>query len=208
MGIVMMVIALSLTIVHPLTCLALVFVLVVWFWWEIQAMVGAMHLNTLVIAEVVIVTLGGSLAVWMRFESLRVFLATLLAVVATDTFASVGGKLFGRRVIARGFSRYSPSKSWEGAAIGLVAGAAVFALVLWGDWVGWWFGLALGAGVATIAILGDLLQSAMKRSMLLKDTASSLGAHGGISERADSQTAGFILVAVVWFATAWAPALV
>ncbi|MCV3743640.1 phosphatidate cytidylyltransferase [Ureaplasma sp. ES3154-GEN] len=52
----------------------------------------------------------------------------LLLVILSDTFAYVGGKVFGKRKI---FPKYSPNKTWEGFAIGLsVATVIILGLIL------------------------------------------------------------------------------
>lgn len=106
-------------------------------------------------------------------------------VWGSDTAAYCVGRSIGRRPLA---PRVSPKKTVEGA-IGGVLGAMIAAFVAraWfmnrltvGDCL--FLGLALG----TIGILGDLVESMLKRGAGLKDSASLVPGHGGILDRMDS----------------------
>jgi phosphatidate cytidylyltransferase len=110
---------------------------------------------------------------------------TLVVLVAcNDTFAYIFGVLFGRHRLA---PHISPKKTWEGLIGSLVAtttGAAlIFHFVFHKHW---WLGLLLGLmGVAT-ATAGDLIESAIKRDLNIKDMGSLLPGHGGVLDRIDS----------------------
>ena len=106
--------------------------------------------------------------------------------IATDTGAYAIGKWLGRHPLA---PRISPGKTREGAIGGFVAGAvAGVALPLA-------FGLDIEAPtIAAIALLlpiaaeaGDLLESALKRRIGVKDSSGLLPGHGGLLDRMDSQ---------------------
>jgi phosphatidate cytidylyltransferase len=109
----------------------------------------------------------------------------LLSTFAVDTGAYAVGRAIGRHRMA---PRISPGKTWEGAVGGYAAGvAAVFALNAAFD---------TGVSAATLAffaapmplaaILGDLLESWMKRRMGVKDASGLLPGHGGFLDRLDS----------------------
>ena len=115
------------------------------------------------------------------------WLVLLLGVtIATDTGAYAIGRWLGRHPLA---PRISPGKTREGAIGGFLAGA-VAGVVL---------PLALGldaeaATIAAIAVLlpiaaqaGDLLESALKRRIGVKDSSGVLPGHGGLLDRMDSQ---------------------
>lgn len=108
----------------------------------------------------------------------------LLCVVGNDTGGYVVGVLFGRVPLA---PKLSPKKTREG-----LAGSAIFAMgVGVAMCVGilhapWWVGLVLGAVIVVFATAGDLIESAIKRDVGIKDMSSILPGHGGIMDRLDS----------------------
>lgn len=101
----------------------------------------------------------------------------------TDGFALIGGRLFGRTKLAPAIS---PGKTVEGTVIGISSGITI-ALVL-GILV---FGLPAGRVlpaalvVALLTVLGDLLESWLKRKYQVKDSSSLLPGHGGVLDRID-----------------------
>jgi phosphatidate cytidylyltransferase len=115
--------------------------------------------------------------------ALRV-IATLAAVVLSDTGGYVTGVFFGKRPMARSVS---PKKSWEGLAGSLLAtavGSAVLLFLLLD--VAWWWGLVFGVAVSAAAVLGDLAESLIKRDLGIKDMSQLLPGHGGLMDRLDS----------------------
>ena len=130
---------------------------------------------------------GGRLVIWF-----------LAAVAAGDIGAYFAGRRFGRTKLA---PSVSPGKTLEGAW-----GGGVTALG-WGVVGAWYFVGGLGAvvpwlgAVAVIfgaGILGDLFESAFKRSRGVKDSGAILPGHGGILDRVDAVLAAapaFALIA-------------
>ena len=115
------------------------------------------------------------------------WLVVLLGVtIATDTGAYAIGRWLGRHPLA---PRISPGKTREGAIAGFLAGAVAGVALP--------FALDLDAEVATIAAIavllpiaaqaGDLLESALKRRIGVKDSSGVLPGHGGLLDRMDSQ---------------------
>jgi phosphatidate cytidylyltransferase len=90
----------------------------------------------------------------------------------------------------------SPKKTWEGfagsVAAGLAAGGLCVTLLLHGHA---WQGLLTGAAAVCAAILGDLVESMIKRDLDVKDMGSLLPGHGGLFERLDSL---LMAAPVVW----------
>jgi phosphatidate cytidylyltransferase len=135
-------------------------------------------------------------------------LTFLFCVVwAGDIAALYVGRAWGRRKLA---PTLSPNKTWEGA----VASVAGSVLVAWGllelstmlaEWnfvklsyhgeVGYWLGLAVLVNVA--AQVGDLAESALKRSVGVKDSGSLLPGHGGVLDRIDAL---LLAAPVLWYA--------
>jgi len=108
-----------------------------------------------------------------------------LVTWANDTAAYYVGTLLGRHPMA---PVISPRKTWEGAVGGLLGSvAAAFACRAWfldslslNETV--WLGLMIGLA----APLGDLCESALKRSASVKDSGRFIPGHGGMLDRVDS----------------------
>jgi phosphatidate cytidylyltransferase len=120
---------------------------------------------------------------------------TLVVLVScNDTFAYFSGVLFGKHPLA---PHISPKKTWEGLIGALVAttvGALlVFHFVLHDHW---WLGAIIGVMGVITATCGDLIESAVKRDLQIKDMGSILPGHGGILDRVDSL---LFTAPAVWF---------
>ena len=142
-------------------------------------------------------------------EGTILLLFLFVCVWSGDIAALYIGKAFGRRKLA---PRLSPNKTWEGA-IASVVGSVVFGmgLIAGGNWLTarnssfsrlgtaepWWYFL-LGAILLNIAAqLGDLVESALKRGVGVKDSGKLLPGHGGILDRIDAL---LLAAPVLWFA--------
>lgn len=127
----------------------------------------------------------------------------VFAVIATVVFADIGGYaagvLFGKHLMAPAIS---PKKSWEGLGGSLVFGvaASVVAVVLLLD-KPWWVGVALGLLLVVTGVLGDLVESQVKRDLGIKDMGTLLPGHGGLMDRIDamlpSAVAGWIVLTLL-----------
>ena len=108
----------------------------------------------------------------------------VVLVSCNDTFAYIVGVLFGKHLLA---PTISPKKSWEGLIGSLVftpaGGALAFYFIMDMDW---WIGAVVGLMIVFTATCGDLIESAMKRDLQLKDMGSMLPGHGGMLDRLDS----------------------
>jgi len=115
---------------------------------------------------------------------IRVFIF-LAALSGNDTGALLVGMLIGRHKLA---PRISPKKTWEGAIGGILIGTGAAAGVSY--WLmkdeDWRIGVVVGAAVTIAAIFGDLVESAIKRDLGIKDMGNVLPGHGGILDRMDS----------------------
>ncbi|MFG3705074.1 phosphatidate cytidylyltransferase [Micromonospora sp. NPDC047670] len=111
-------------------------------------------------------------------------LATLVAVVLSDTGGYAAGVSFGKHPMA---PSVSPKKSWEGFGGSVTAAALGSALLLWllFDVAPWW-GALFGLAVSGAAVLGDLAESMIKRDLGVKDMSNLLPGHGGLMDRLDS----------------------
>ncbi len=128
-------------------------------------------------------------------------LLVVFVVAAADIGAYFTGRAFGKTKLA---FNVSPGKSWEG-----VAGGAVFALVLamafnalWGG--GHWAALLIiVVPTAFISVVGDLLESMVKRHRGVKDSSQLLPGHGGVLDRIDGLVAAIPVFALLYLFSAW-----
>jgi len=116
----------------------------------------------------------------------------MISVWANDSFAYLVGSRLGKHPMA---PRISPKKSWEGFFAGLVASILVWCLFPLIPGLGLSFFWAVIGGVASgiVGILGDLVESRIKRNSGFKDSSNLLPGHGGFLDRCDS----LIVVAAV-----------
>lgn len=145
--------------------------------------------------------------VYLRPDSAAAWsLLTILALIwIADIAAYFCGRTLGKHKLA---PTISPNKSWEGA-IGAVIFVAIYTFIL--QQQGWlpiklplWQTLLLALVLTTVSIIGDLLESLLKRSAGVKDSSQLLPGHGGVFDRVDSM----IAVLSVYAALRWLTALV
>jgi phosphatidate cytidylyltransferase len=120
----------------------------------------------------------------------------MLVVWATDTFAYFAGRMFGGPKLA---PILSPKKTWSGL-IGGMFGAALISSIYASFNLPGWLGLALvAAALAAIAQLGDIFESALKRTYAVKDSGYLIPGHGGVLDRVDGLVAAGLVAAVIGF---------
>ena len=155
---------------------------------------------------------GGMAALWLawlavaqaRVMGINFLLSVLLLVWVADIFAYAAGRMLGGRFTKNKLAAaISPGKSWEGVWGG-VAGVVVLALV----WA--WLersGVSVLSGslyarlwaqhgvlvmllgvvfLAAMSVVGDLVESLVKRSAGAKDSSGLLPGHGGVLDRVDA----------------------
>ena len=126
-------------------------------------------------------------------------LGVFLLIWASDVFAYFIGKNFGKNLIA---PLISPKKTWEGS-IGGIVGIILVAFsfnyfkvsLLFSEW------LIIGIIIWIFGTLGDFFESALKRSVGIKDSGTILPGHGGFLDRFDSMLFAVPVIALYfqWF---------
>ena len=133
--------------------------------------------------------IGGSAGLFTALRPLsggRELIIFLLVIVwANDIGAYYFGRALGRRKLAPSIS---PGKTVEGAAGGLVTGAAAAAAL--SVWIGGAFGGMLSLILVSLLLgifsqAGDLFESLVKRAAGAKDSGALIPGHGGILDRID-----------------------
>ena len=154
--------------------------------------------------------IGGVLALWTawlavvqaRNIGINFLLSVLVLVWVADVFAYFAGRTFGLKFTRNKLApSISPGKSWEGVWGGML-GVIVLALVWsWADRHygagvlsfysvlqsrGLWFLLLAAVFMAAMSVVGDLVESLIKRSVGVKDSSGLLPGHGGVLDRIDA----------------------
>jgi phosphatidate cytidylyltransferase len=143
-------------------------------------------------------------AAWLALAQARVisinFMLSVLCVVwMADVAAYAGGRSFGKRKLAPSIS---PGKSWEGVWSGIVGVLLLAAFWIWldgrfsVDGPSFFSRLLQAVGVPGLAlsllalcglsVVGDLIESLVKRAAGAKDSSRLLPGHGGVLDRVDA----------------------
>lgn len=123
----------------------------------------------------------------------RLLLFALAVTWAADTTAYFVGRAIGKHPLA---PHISPKKTWEGSIGGLVGSL----LIAWA--ARFFIPIAIPHLLAMATLgnvagqIGDLLESAYKRSAGVKDSGAMLPGHGGVLDRIDAQ---ILCIPVIWY---------
>ena len=126
-------------------------------------------------------------------------LISCLIIVSSDIGSYFFGKIFGKKSL----SPISPSKTVEGLIGGIFCsistGILFTYLFNWNNYL--IIGIVFGIIISLMALVGDLIESMMKRDAKLKDSGNLLPGHGGILDRIDSYifTPSLIYYVIVFF---------
>lgn len=138
--------------------------------------------------------------VYLRQQEYGAWLVLLLILVVAlaDSGGYFAGRRFGKHKLA---PAVSPGKTWEGflGGLGINLLLAIF-LSLALD-INWLLVFAVIVPTSLVSVLGDLLESMVKRHAGVKDSGNILPGHGGILDRVDGITAGAPIFALALLAT-------
>jgi phosphatidate cytidylyltransferase len=123
----------------------------------------------------------------------RLVLFTLVITWAADTGAYFVGRAVGKHPLA---PHISPKKTWEGSVGGLAGSLLVAYLFHWWLYIPVPHLLAMATLGNIAGQMGDLLESACKRSAGVKDSGGLLPGHGGVLDRIDAL---ILCIPVIWY---------
>lgn len=143
---------------------------------------------------------GGLGAFWIAIRlsgaplvSLTILVGIIAVTKITDASAYFAGKSMGRTKLCPSIS---PGKTVEGAVAGLLAGmiAAWLYFGLLVPWMEpsaavktfWWGPVVVGLLLGVVGLIGDLIESVVKRSVGAKDSGNLLPGLGGVWDVTDS----------------------
>src|SRR6266481_1962872 len=160
--------------------------LTVFILWTKRPLIEALPAAVISSSALLLVAFPLSFAVRLHgfpYDGPRLLLFALVITWAGDTAAYFVGRAMGKHPLA---PHISPKKTWEGS-VGSMVGSL---LVAWA--FSYWIRIPLGHLVAMAVIgnlagqMGDLLESAYKRSAGVKDSGGLLPGHGGVLDRIDA----------------------
>lgn len=152
---------------------------------------------------------------WVGFMHLKqqpysslLIIFVMLIVWGADIGAYFSGKRWGNTKLA---PKVSPGKSWAGfwgglvttLIIGITCGIGVDHFIrplTSNDWISL---LSITVLTMVISVLGDLVESMMKRYRGIKDSSSLLPGHGGVLDRIDSMAAAVPVFAFMMMLMGW-----
>ena len=140
--------------------------------------------------------------VYVRFQPQGAWLVVMIAaiVASADIGGYFTGRKFGKRKLAQAVS---PGKTLEGFAGGLVSNLILGAIIAYLSGSNICLLLAIVIPTSLFSVLGDLLESMVKRHAGVKDSGVILPGHGGILDRVDSITAAAPVFALALLASGW-----
>ena len=180
--------------------LSIALLALLWEWWELSHNLGG-FLKRIAIAFFwfcpALLTLT-----WLRYTHgpLPVFWAVLV-IVASDIGAYFGGRYLGTRKLS---PKISPGKTWEGLWGGLTAAGIVgfsLGIVVGETWA--MGGVLIALLTAVAGVIGDLVESVVKRRAGVKDSGKLLPGHGGVLDRLDSHLLGLPVFAIGVIILGW-----
>lgn len=189
-------------------------------WWMVAFLLVSVHpkLKEYWSSPVVRMIMGLFILIpmWVGFVQIKSYpfndyliMFVMLIVWGADVGAYFAGRMFGKRKLA---VTVSPGKTWEGVFGGLVVTTLIaFAggrllehateMTLSGSQ--WCLLIVITLSITAVSIVGDLIESMIKRHRRIKDSSNLLPGHGGIMDRIDSMTAALPMFALALSIFGW-----
>lgn len=160
------------------------------------------NISRLILGVLVLTTTWSSMVVLKESNNFVVWVLLLMGLIwGADSGAYFSGKAFGKKKLA---PKVSPGKSWEGVVGGVVftqIGVALFSYLVGFSFGAWGILVVIGLITVFVSVLGDLMESLLKRHESMKDSSHLIPGHGGVMDRVDSLTAAapiFVLLLTVF----------
>lgn len=122
----------------------------------------------------------------------------LIGTWVTDTLAFAGGRAYGKTPL---LPSWSPKKTVEGSLTGVIGAIALGLLLLWSIQALYPVLMVMVVGAPFAAVIGDLLESRLKRAYHVKDSyvkgLNIMPGHGGILDRIDSLCAVIVFLFII-----------
>lgn len=189
-------------------------------WWVIALVLVATHPKLKGLWQSIPVRLLMGLVIllpmWVGFVQIKSYpysshliLYVMFLVWGADVGAYFAGRTFGKRKLA---PNVSPGKTWEGV-YGGVATTLLIAFLA-GLYLQdkammdlsakqWGLLVFITLAVTMVSVVGDLVESMVKRHRGIKDSSHLLPGHGGVMDRIDSMTAALPIFALAISLAGW-----
>ncbi len=117
-----------------------------------------------------------------------------------DTFAYMVGSMIGKTPL----TRISPKKTWEGTVAGIIISVVMVTYMMhrWFNWqllYGLRYVFLLSYFTAISGVIGDILESKLKRLAGVKDSGTMMPGHGGFLDRFDSVLFSTPVAFLLWY---------
>lgn len=122
----------------------------------------------------------------IRNIDIHLFISMFLITILTDSFAYIGGKIFGKHKL---IPKVSPNKTIEGSIIGSLFGTiipSIYYIYMVDPGESFIVVLVTVFGLSILGQIGDLFFSSIKRYYGIKDYSNIMPGHGGVLDRLDS----------------------
>ena len=134
----------------------------------------------------------------------NILLSMMVMLWCTDVGAYLLGSTLGQKFGHRLFPSISPKKSWEGFLGGLILSVAGAVVLRYTGLLEFslFDAIAVGIIICIFGVLGDLVESQLKRNFGVKDSGSIMPGHGGMLDRFDGALIAFpvAIIYIIFFA--------